>query len=66
MLAACYSDLGPILISLDQSSAAADANGVISGNVPEGGAISDYALIWFNGFAEYWRATGDVESVKRM
>ena len=45
----CYDDVQPMRMSLLQSSQAANAEGVISGNCPENTYISDYALIWFNG-----------------
>ena len=88
----CHDDLRPAKLTLMQTSAAADAHGVVSGvcapvahtasrarlpvhvsntfrfinrswspdsalgNCPEGGAIADYALIWFEGLRTYLRA----------
>jgi hypothetical protein len=66
VLATCYSDLGPIRTALTQTAKAADAHGVISGNCPEGGGISDYALIWFEGSVAYWQATGDLITMRDL
>ena len=40
-----YDDIRPALLTLLQTSAAADAHGVVSGNCPEGGSIADYAYV---------------------
>jgi hypothetical protein len=46
--------------------AASDAHGVISGNCPEGGPISDYACIWFEGALAHLRATGDAATARSL
>jgi hypothetical protein len=52
--------VGPIRLLLEQTAEHADANGVFSGNCPEGGGITDYALLWFEAYGLYLQATGDV------
>lgn len=61
-----YDDISPIRLLLLQTAEKADANGVFSGNCPEGGGISDYALIWFSGLDLYVRASGDVATAKSL
>ena len=63
---AAYNDVRIIKITLLQSSAAANAEGVISGNCPEGGVNCDYALIWFVGASKYLEATGDFAALKLL
>jgi hypothetical protein len=41
-----YDDIRPALLTLLQTSAAADTHGVVSGNCPEGGSIADYAYVY--------------------
>ena len=38
----------------------------LSGNCPEGGAIADYALIWFDGLRAYVRASGDLAAARLL
>jgi hypothetical protein len=62
-LVATYDDVRPAKVTLLQSSNAADAHGVISGNCPEGGVNADYSLIWFRGAWQYYVATGDLATL---
>lgn len=65
-LAYMYDDIAPIRLMLEQTSAKADANGVMSGNCPSGGGIADYALIWFESLRVYLFATGDAACAKAL
>ena len=55
-----YEDLGPNRLLLEQTAEHADANGVFSGNCPEGGRIAGYVLLWFEAYGLYLQATGDL------
>eukprot|EP00658_Telonema_sp_P-2_P035079 TRINITY_DN25561_c0_g2_i1.p1 TRINITY_DN25561_c0_g2~~TRINITY_DN25561_c0_g2_i1.p1 ORF type:complete len:481 (+),score=99.07 TRINITY_DN25561_c0_g2_i1:396-1838(+) len=61
-----YDDLGPAKLLLEQTAAAADANGVFSGNCPESGGIADYALLWFGGLDLYTKSSGDVQTCQQL